>query len=103
MAMSQQEKNDAVLKAVAHPLRRKILRRLANNANGGLSPKDLAHEFGTEIANLSYHVRILAEEVGVLKLVKEKQRRGAIQHYYKRTGTHLDRKVTEVLEKIGKD
>jgi hypothetical protein len=24
MAMSQQEKNDAVLKAVAHPLRRKI-------------------------------------------------------------------------------
>jgi DNA-binding transcriptional ArsR family regulator len=102
MAMSKQEKNDAVLKAVAHPLRRAILRRLESNANGGLSPKDLAKELGTELPNLSYHIRILAD-TGVLKLVKTKPRRGAIEHFYKRAGNHVDRKVGEVLERIGKD
>jgi DNA-binding transcriptional ArsR family regulator len=102
MAMSKQDKNDAVVKAVGHPLRRAILRRLESDANGGLSPSALAKELDADLASLSYHIRILSE-TGVLKLVKTTPRRGAVEHFYKRAGTHLDRKAAQLLHLIGKD
>jgi DNA-binding transcriptional ArsR family regulator len=102
MAMSRQEKNDAVVKAVAHPIRREILRRLEGNTNGGLSPKTLSTDLGQPIGDVAYHFRTLAE-AGILKLADEKRRRGAIEHFYKRTGKHLDRKAGELLKLIGKD
>lgn len=103
MAMSKQEKNDAVLNAVRHPTRRAILRRLtANNVNGGLSPKMLAEDLDHGLGNVSYHVRALVE-TGVIKLVTTKPRRGATEHYYKRAGNHLGRKAIEVLNLVGKD
>jgi DNA-binding transcriptional ArsR family regulator len=102
MAMSKMNKNDAVITALGHPVRRAILRRLENNANGGLSPKELADELHQGLGNVSYHVRVLLK-TGVIKLVTTKPRRGAIEHYYRRTGNHLDRKATEVLHLVGKD
>lgn len=102
MAMSQQDKNDAVVKAVAHPIRREILRRLENNTNGGLSPKQLAKDLGEPLGDVSYHIRTLAQ-AGVLKLAATEPRRGALEHFYKRAGTHLDRKAGELLKLIGKD
>lgn len=102
MAMSKKDKNDAVLSVLGHPVRRAILRRLENGVNGGLSPKTLADELNQEIPNVAYHVRILVE-AGIIKLVTTKPRRGAVEHFYRRTGNHLDRKVTEVLNRVGKD
>lgn len=104
MAISKMDKNDAVLNALGHPIRRAILRRLENNANGGVSPSQLAKDLEGHLplANISYHVRILAQ-TGVLKLVKTKPRRGAVEHYYKRAGNAIDKQAAEMLNLIGKD
>jgi DNA-binding transcriptional ArsR family regulator len=101
-AMSKQDKNDAVVKAVAHPIRREILRRLESNENGGLSPKALAKELKQPLGDVSYHIRTLTK-AGVLQLVDTQPRRGAVEHFYKRAGNHLDRKAGELLRSIGKD
>jgi DNA-binding transcriptional ArsR family regulator len=101
MAMSRQDKNDAVISALGHPLRREILRYLENHNNGGVSPSTLATELDEKLPNLSYHVRLLVK-AGALKLVTTKPRRGAIEHYYKRSGNSIDKQITEVLNLIGK-
>jgi DNA-binding transcriptional ArsR family regulator len=100
MAMTKLEKNDAVLKAVGHPIRRAILRRLAQS--GELSPKGASDELEQPLANVAYHFRTLLE-TGVVKLMKSEPRRGAIEHYYSRTGNAVDMKVAEMLKHIGKE
>jgi DNA-binding transcriptional ArsR family regulator len=102
MAMSKKEKNDAILGALGHPVRRKILRYLENVNGSGASPSEMADELGEKLPNVSYHVRILAK-TGALKLVKTTPRRGAIEHHYSRAGNAVDKGVTKVLELIGKD
>jgi DNA-binding transcriptional ArsR family regulator len=49
------------------------------------SPSDLADELDAPLGNVSYHVRILAQ-LGLLKLVRKRPRRGAIEHYYQARG-----------------
>lgn len=49
------------------------------------SPSEIAEELGAPLGNVSYHVRYL-ERVGLLKLVKTRPRRGAVEHYYKTAG-----------------
>ena len=102
MAMSNKDKNDAVLSALGHPVRREILRKLAESNGKGVSPTEIADDLGEKLPNVSYHIRILAK-TGVLKLVKTEPRRGAIEHFYKRAGNSVDKGVTEVLKLIGKD
>jgi DNA-binding transcriptional ArsR family regulator len=46
------------------------------------SPNQLANELGVPLGNVSYHVRMLAK-LGLIKLVSKRQRRGAIEHFYK--------------------
>lgn len=99
---TKQEKNDAVVRALAHPIRRAILRKLEGNSNGGLSPSQLADQMHEQLPNVSYHVRMLVES-GVLKLVNTAPRRGAIEHFYTRSGNHLDKKISALLELVGKD
>jgi DNA-binding transcriptional ArsR family regulator len=67
-----------LVKALAHPLRVQILGVLQHRT---ASPSDLAQELDAPLGNVSYHVRILAQ-LGLLKLVKKRPRRGAIEHYY---------------------
>lgn len=102
MAMSKQERNDAVINALGHPIRRQILRMLDENTNGGISPKVVSDETGEALGTVSYHFRVLAEAT-VVKLTKEARRRGAIEHFYKRAGNAADKQVAKVLELIGKD
>lgn len=102
MGMSKVDKNNEVIKALAHPVRREILRRLEGNTNGGLSPKQIADDLKVPLGEVSYHFRTLAK-AGVVKLAGEARRRGAIEHFYKRAGNHLDRKAGELLNLIGKD
>jgi DNA-binding transcriptional ArsR family regulator len=68
----------ALAKALAHPLRTRILAALEDRT---ASPSELAGELGVSIGVISYHVRRLAS-LGYLKLVKKVPRRGAIEHYY---------------------
>jgi DNA-binding transcriptional ArsR family regulator len=71
-----------LIKALAHPLRVQILAVLQDRT---ASPSDLAEELEAPLGNVSYHVRILAK-LGLLKLVRKRQRRGAIEHMYQAVG-----------------
>lgn len=70
------------MKALAHPLRINILRVLQSRV---ASPSDIAAEISAPLGNVSYHVRVL-ERAGLLKLERTRQRRGAIEHYYRAVG-----------------
>jgi DNA-binding transcriptional ArsR family regulator len=69
-------------KALAHPLRTRILAALEGRT---ASPSELASELDASLGVVSYHVRRL-EALGFLKLVKREPRRGAVEHYYRSTG-----------------
>ena len=67
------------VKAMAHPLRLRILAALEHRT---ASPSELADELDAPLGNVSYHVRQL-HGLGLLELVKETPRRGAVEHYYR--------------------
>jgi DNA-binding transcriptional ArsR family regulator len=69
-------------KAMAHPLRGKILMHL--NDKGTASPADLSRVLGEPIGNVSYHVRMLLD-LDCVELVDTRQRRGAVEHFYRAT------------------
>jgi DNA-binding transcriptional ArsR family regulator len=71
-----------LVKALAHPLRVQILSALEDRI---ASPSDLATELDAPLGNVSYHVRTLAD-LGLVKLVKRRTRRGAVEHYYQARG-----------------
>ena len=68
----------ALAKALAHPLRTRILGALEGRT---ASPSELAEELDAPLGVLSYHVRRLVG-LGLVKLVKRVPRRGAVEHYY---------------------
>lgn len=68
-------------KALAHPLRMRILTSL----NRGISsPNQLSQELGEPLGNVSYHVKTLLE-FDCIELVKTEPRRGAVEHFYRAT------------------
>jgi DNA-binding transcriptional ArsR family regulator len=71
-----------LVKALAHPLRVQILTTLEDRV---ASPSDLAAELDAPLGNVSYHVGTLAD-LGLVKLVKRRTRRGAVEHYYQARG-----------------
>lgn len=68
----------AVAKALAHPLRTRILAALESRT---ASPTELASELDAPLGVVSYHVRRL-HTLKFLKLVRRVPRRGAVEHYY---------------------
>ncbi len=68
-------------KALAHPLRVKILTSLHNGIS---SPNQLSQELGEPLGNVSYHVKTLLE-YDCVELVKTEPRRGAVEHFYRAT------------------
>lgn len=70
--------NTALVRALAHPLRAKMLYIMQERP---ASPKEMAAEFGVPLSNVAYHVQIL-RKLKVIKLVRKTPRRGAIEHHY---------------------
>src|SRR3954451_1019331 len=70
-----------IAKALAHPLRARILERLGERE---ASPGELADALGEPLGVVSYHVRML-REYHCVELVRTVPRRGALQHYYRAT------------------
>jgi hypothetical protein len=68
-----------LVRAIGHPLRLRLLTIFNERV---ASPSDLAAELGEPIGNVSYHTRILAR-LGCIELVRTKQVRGAVEHYYR--------------------
>src|SRR3954447_10902011 len=70
-----------IAKALAHPLRARILQRLGERV---ASPGDLAVELNAPLGVVSYHVRML-REYECVELVRTEPVRGALQHFYRAT------------------
>src|SRR5947209_18981224 len=73
--------DDRIIKAVAHPLRQRILHALNQ---GVASPNQLAQQLGERLPNVSYHIKIL-EKYGAIELVDTAPVRGALEHFYRAT------------------
>ena len=79
--MSTDTSEARIAKALAHPLRARILQRLGERVS---SPGDLADELGAPLGVVSYHVRML-RDYECIELVRTEPRRGALQHFYRAT------------------
>jgi DNA-binding transcriptional ArsR family regulator len=75
------EHNDdnELLIALRHPLRRQILRKMAEQ--DPISPRQISDELREPLSNVSYHVRVLAD-CGAVTLVDTAPVRGSMQHFY---------------------
>jgi DNA-binding transcriptional ArsR family regulator len=71
-------KSNVAQRALAHPVRARILAELERRA---ASPSQLADVVGESVGVVSYHVRVLAE-AGLAELVGTVPKRGALQHFY---------------------
>jgi DNA-binding transcriptional ArsR family regulator len=68
------------IKALAHPMRIRILAMLEEQA---ASPVQMAERLGdASLGAIAYHVRTLFS-LGLLELVATRQRRGAVEHVYR--------------------
>ena len=67
------------VKALAHPLRIRILAMLADQS---ASPVQLSSRLDATLGTVAYHVRTL-HSLGLVELVDTRQRRGATEHYYR--------------------
>ena len=66
-------------KALSHPLRQRLL---VAYTEGEASPSDLAEQYGERLGDVAYHTKRLREE-GMIELVRQERRRGAIKHFYR--------------------
>jgi DNA-binding transcriptional ArsR family regulator len=101
----------ALVQALAHPLRAKMLYVLQEQE---ASPKELAVLFGLPLSNVAYHIQVL-RRLKLIRLVRKTPRRGAVEHHYKADyaanvddaawsgtpGVIKERMVAAVLEEIG--
>lgn len=76
--MSEDLSDDKIVKALAHPARREILRIFDE---GIASPKEIASQVNLPLPNVSYHVKIL-RDLGLIELKRTTPRRGAVEHHY---------------------
>jgi DNA-binding transcriptional ArsR family regulator len=68
-----------LIRALAHPLRIKILEALTERV---ASPIRLSDDLDAGLSHVAYHTRAL-DKCGCLELVDTAQRRGATEHFYK--------------------
>jgi DNA-binding transcriptional ArsR family regulator len=72
---------DRVLRALNHPIRRRILRALVD---GSGSATTIAQKTGMELSMVSYHLsQVLAKECDIVELADTVPRRGAVEKFYR--------------------
>jgi DNA-binding transcriptional ArsR family regulator len=81
MATASDTGHDDLFVAMAHQLRRRILRTM-HSGEGDVSPRELADQLKQPLSRLSYHVKVL-ERCGALELVDTQPVRGSTQHFYR--------------------
>ena len=82
-AQGSGELDEALLRAISHPLRHRLLSMLDGRV---ASPNELARELGLPLGRVSYHIRLLAD-LGAIELVRTEPRRGALEHFYRAVTT----------------
>jgi DNA-binding transcriptional ArsR family regulator len=111
LALYKTLQNPALVQALAHPLRAKMLSVLQERE---ASPKELADHFNLPLSTVAYHIQVL-RKLKLIRLVRKTPRRGAIEHHYKADhaahidheawsqtpGLFKDRLVAATLEEVG--
>lgn len=64
-----------------HPTRLRVAAWAYGHPEEPFSPKMMADVLGESLGTVAYHVRTMLRH-GLIRLVKEKQRRGAMEHFY---------------------
>ena len=77
------ELDEALLRAISHPLRHRLLGMLDGRI---ASPNMLARELDLPLGRVSYHIRLL-NDLGAIELVRTEPRRGALEHFYRAVTT----------------
>src|SRR6187455_1494830 len=88
---------ERLARATAHPLRVSVLEILGIDGGRVLSPSDLSRELQIPLSNTNYHVTELAK-AGLIELVRERQVRGATEHFYRLPGTGPETSRSEESE-----
>jgi|SRR6185436_17306013 len=83
MPAARKSKDGDIFVAMAHPLRRRILRHMVATS-AEISPRELADDLDQTLNKVSYHVLILAR-CGTVEPTGTKQVRGSTQHFYRAT------------------
>ncbi len=89
---------ELLARATAHPLRVSILEILGIDGGRVLSPSDLSRELQIPLSNTNYHVTELAK-AGLIELVRERQVRGATEHFYRLPGAGEAKAAMEKAER----
>ena len=80
-AMPAGEPLDRVLRALNHPIRRRILRALVDGTG---SATTISQKTGMELSLVSYHLsQVLAKECDIVELVDTVPKRGALEKFYR--------------------
>lgn len=79
MAGKESDLDQAVMRALQHPLRRELLKLVIDRKE--ISPVEASKELDEILSNVSYHMTQLAKGGAVL-LNGTDQNRGAIVHFY---------------------
>jgi DNA-binding transcriptional ArsR family regulator len=87
---------EQLARATAHPLRVSILEILGLDGGRTLSPSELCRELQIPLSNTNYHVTELHKS-GLIELARERQVRGATEHFYRLPGATIAR-ATRVAE-----
>jgi DNA-binding transcriptional ArsR family regulator len=93
---ASQPLDESLIKAVAHPLRWRMLEVLTER--GEASPVQLARALDQPLATVSHHMRVL-RDTRCVQLTRTEPRRGAVEHYYeplRRPTAHVDRMFVEL-------
>lgn len=77
--MSDDLSDERIIRALGHPLRRKLLTILDQET---ASSKELAQRLGETLGVVSYHVGVL-RDLGLLEIAGASRRRGAIETHYR--------------------
>lgn len=88
------DSRDALLRALRHPTRRRILSRLLVGKHPA-SPRQVAENLREPLSNVSYHFLVLAD-CGAVVLVDTAPARGSVQHFYEPNVT--DKWVLDLLQ-----
>lgn len=74
--------NERLAKALEHVLRQHILMHAVRRE---ISAKEISELLGEELSNVSYHIRVLRDECGLIEETRQERRRGSTEHYYRAT------------------
>jgi hypothetical protein len=69
------------MKALGHPVRRRILEAMTAGQGQARSPVALAAELDVPVPRVAYHVKELSK-VGLLRPAGQRPRRGTMEHFY---------------------